>query len=280
MQSFAKRNKLPKPIDTWFQLLEESNIEDYPTFENDMEVLENPRKKVVWAGESTIFFELELGKRVSGYLEGFGRLLKKYKVKTWIDLVPVIVKMRELPGLEDLVVPKVCNELLEERDEKRKKELEVEDDPKQCAGTPKDLFKVLHDEYKFDVDVCANADNFKLEPYMTIQDDSLKEDWSGLRVWCNSPYKDIPAWLEHSHEPDLVAYLLPVRSDREWWRKYKPLCECHYFVGERPHKRIQFEPPPGVTYSSNPDCHVLFIFGEEIEAGKEVWRSGKTGKRL
>jgi hypothetical protein len=148
------------------------------------------------------------------------------------------------------------------------------------AGTPRHIFEVLHAEYRFDVDICASYHNHKLPDYLTEEDNSLALHWGGLRVWCNNPYRDIPAWLAHSHEPILVAYLLPVRTDRMWWQKYKPQAECHYFVGEKPHKRLQFEPPPGVEYSSNPCCECLLIFGEGATPGLEVWRSGLTGARL
>jgi len=81
-------------------------------------------------------------------------------------------------------------------------------------------------------------------------------------------------------EPTFIAYLLPVRADRLWWKEHKPLAEVHYFVGEKPHRRLQFEAPPGVKYSSNPDSNVLLLFGEGAVPGLEVWRSGLTGERL
>ena len=148
------------------------------------------------------------------------------------------------------------------------------------AGTPRHIFDALHREYLFDVDICASHFNAKLPAYLTKDDNSLLLHWEDLRVWCNPEYRAIAPWLSRCDEPIIVAYLLPVRSDRDWWRRYKPAAECHYFVGERPHKRLQFEPPPGITYSSNPYCECLLLFGEGMTPGLEIWRSGRTGERL
>jgi hypothetical protein len=148
------------------------------------------------------------------------------------------------------------------------------------AGTPWEVFETLHREYRFTIDICATAENAKLPRYLTIEDDALTTDWSGERVWCNPPYRDIPPWLFHATEPELVAYLLPVRSDRRWWRAVKPRFECHYFEGEKPHRRMEFIPPPGIVYSSNPMCMCLLLFGEGTTPGLECFRSGLTGERL
>jgi len=148
------------------------------------------------------------------------------------------------------------------------------------AGTPRQIFETLHAEYGFTVDVCASEWNHKLVPYITKEDDALGMHWGGTRAWCNNPFNDIPPWLAHANEPDFVAFLEPVRSDRIWWMRYKPLAEVHYFVGEKPHRRPQFEPPPGVTYPSNPFCIALMLFGDMATPGVEAYRCGITGERI
>jgi hypothetical protein len=158
------------------------------------------------------------------------------------------------------------------------------------------LFEQLHSEYLFTVDICAVAHNAKLSRYVSPRENALKIDaaWNaeGIswllnepcrkaeRVWCNPPYDDIPRWLAHALEPEISMYLLPARTDREWFRKWKQRAEVHWFVGEKPHRRLQFEPPPGCTYSSNPDSHLLMCFGPGFTSGRELWRSGKTYKIL
>jgi phage N-6-adenine-methyltransferase len=146
---------------------------------------------------------------------------------------------------------------------------------RQEAGTPRSLFAVLHAEYGFDADVCAVGHNAKLPAYLTPEDDALSLGWEGLRAWCNPPYKDIAPWLAKHAEPVFVAYLLPPRTETDWWQQYKPLAECHWFRG-----RVQFEPPPGLAYTSNPDGSCLLLFGEGCTPGKEVWRDARTGSRL
>lgn len=151
---------------------------------------------------------------------------------------------------------------------------------RQCAGTPKYLFRRLHEEYRFDIDICANEFNAKLPVWVGEEENSLFYTWEGYRVWCNPPYNKIPYWLYKCQEPEFIAYLLPVRADRIWWMRFKPMAECHYFVGESPHQRVQFVPPPGIKYSANNGANVLLLFGKDTEPGKEVWRSGRTGERI
>lgn len=148
------------------------------------------------------------------------------------------------------------------------------------AGTPPLLFATLHAEYRFTVDCCAVKHNAKLARYWSPGDNGLAMPWRGERVWCNPPWRDIPPWLERHHEADRAVYLLPARTDREWWRRHKRHAECHYFVGQSPHQRPQMVPPPGVRFSSNPMSLVLFVFGAGATAGHEVWRSGVDGKRF
>lgn len=143
------------------------------------------------------------------------------------------------------------------------------------AATPGPLFQRLHEEYRFEVDMCAVDWNAKLPSFLSPEDNSLALFWGGLRGYCNPPYVDISPWLDHALEPDFVMYLLPARTDRVWWKAYKPLAECHYLVG-----RVNFIAPPGLVYPSNPTPNVLFLFGEGTTPGLEVYRDAKTGERL
>ena len=148
------------------------------------------------------------------------------------------------------------------------------------AGTPWVLFNTLHREYCFDLDVCATPLNAKLKIYWTKEENALTKSWGNRRVFCNPPFADIRPWLEHAPEPDFICFVLPVRSDRWWWKRWKPLAECHYLIGEKPERRPQFVPPPGIQYSSNPLSMCLFLFGQNTIPGRESYRSGKDGRRL
>lgn len=154
------------------------------------------------------------------------------------------------------------------------------EDLRQTWGTPQGLFDVLHAEYHFTVDCCASPYNHKLDRFWTREDDAFAQDVSGERLWCNPPSRDVPAWINLCAGASFAALLLPVRSDREWWRIWKPLTEVHYFIGESPHRRIQFVAPPGVKPSSNPGSYCLFLLGAGVRPGVECYRSGLTGERL
>lgn len=54
--------------------------------------------------------------------------------------------------------------------------------------TPIDFFKELDNEFHFTLDPCATHENHLCDTYFTIEEDGLKQDWSGHRVFMNPPY--------------------------------------------------------------------------------------------
>jgi phage N-6-adenine-methyltransferase len=94
--------------------------------------------------------------------------------------------------------------------------------------TPQWLFDALHEEFAFDVDVCALPENAKCAQYFTPDRDSLRQPWTGI-CWMNPPYgAEIYRWVQKAYEASLygatVVCLLPGRSDTRWWQQYvKPL---------------------------------------------------------
>lgn len=56
--------------------------------------------------------------------------------------------------------------------------------------TPIEEFNRLDEEFGFDLDACANADNTLCDAYISERDDALKVRWStrGRVIWCNPPY--------------------------------------------------------------------------------------------
>lgn len=149
----------------------------------------------------------------------------------------------------------------------------VEESTRQLAGTPSHIFRVLHEDYYFTVDAAASDFNAKLPTYWTIKDNALNKNWRGKRAFCNPPWIEIEPWLEHALESDFTCFLLPARTDRPWWQKWKPYAETHYYLG-----RMQFVAPPGITYSSNPFPVVAMLFGDKVTPGKERWRYTSTGR--
>lgn len=47
--------------------------------------------------------------------------------------------------------------------------------------TPQELFEQLNEEFEFDVDVCATAENTKCKEFFSPQQDGLTRPWEALR---------------------------------------------------------------------------------------------------
>jgi site-specific DNA-methyltransferase (adenine-specific) len=92
--------------------------------------------------------------------------------------------------------------------------------------TPDWLFNQLNEEFGFDIDVCANEDNYKLKNYFSKQDDCLKQDWKGMTCWMNPPYTSklqdlfFKKAVEESRKGATVVCLLPSRTDTKRFHKY------------------------------------------------------------
>lgn len=91
--------------------------------------------------------------------------------------------------------------------------------------TPMKIFSELDEEFHFNLDPCSTDDNCKCERHFTIQDDGLKQDWGGYRVFCNPPYKNIAEWVEKSYresrkDKTLVVMLIPARVDTKYFHDF------------------------------------------------------------
>lgn len=47
-------------------------------------------------------------------------------------------------------------------------------------ATPQKFFDELNDEFKFNLDPCADESNHKCDTYFTKCDDGLTQDWGGV----------------------------------------------------------------------------------------------------
>jgi len=109
---------------------------------------------------------------------------------------------------------------------------------KSCEwATPPDLFARISAQYgPFDVDVCATAENAKCERFYSIDQDGLKQSWTG-RCWMNPPYgRTIGQWVQKAWQSSLagatVVCLLPARTDTRWWHDYvKPFARLQFLRG-------------------------------------------------
>jgi len=110
-------------------------------------------------------------------------------------------------------------------------------------GTPQKLFDELNSEFGFDLDVCANSENYKVSNYFDLEVDGLSQVWNGV-VWMNPPYgKTIKQWMQKAYESSLqgatVVCLVPARTDTAWWHDYAMKADEIRFI----RGRLKFEKP-------------------------------------
>ena len=54
-------------------------------------------------------------------------------------------------------------------------------------ATPQDFFDRLDQEFRFDLDPCADEENHKCETYFTKEDDGLAQSWGGTGFFATRP---------------------------------------------------------------------------------------------
>ena len=122
------------------------------------------------------------------------------------------------------------------------------------------------------LDVAADVTNTVASTFYTESQNGLKHPWYG-RVFCNPPYNNILPWVlkaqeEVSHPATRVGsivMLLPARTSAGWFRQLsKPPASYIQLIEFLP-KRVQFDPPPGVKYSSNPEGSLLVVMWPNID---------------
>ena len=125
-------------------------------------------------------------------------------------------------------------------------------------GTPWELYKDLDKEFNFTIDACASSHNTKHVKYWSVEDDSLQQDWSGHRLFCNPPYGEpenactenckkkrcikrgyhldrwqagTPNFVKKAYEEHLngvlSVLLVAARTDTRWFHKYVWDSVCH-----------------------------------------------------
>ncbi len=128
-------------------------------------------------------------------------------------------------------------------------------------STPQAFFDMLDDEFHFDLDVCATADNAKCARYYTRADDGLAQPWSGT-CWMNPPYgREIGKWMrkawESSRAGATVVCLVPARPGSAWWHDYAAQGDVRFLRG-----RLKF----GNSKESAPFPSAVVIFRPEASS--------------
>ena len=104
-------------------------------------------------------------------------------------------------------------------------------------GTPQKLFNELNEEFHFDVDVCASANNAKCHRYFSIEENGLLQDWTEFKTcYMNPPYgRKIIDWVEKAYNTSIngttVVCLLPARTDTKWFHDYCLKGEIRFLRG-------------------------------------------------
>ena len=84
-------------------------------------------------------------------------------------------------------------------------------------STPSQLRAALDSEFHFTLDPCELGD----EGGLFGRRDGLLISWAGQRVFCNPPYGPaIPDWLKHGQEAAVAVFLLPARTDTQWFHEH------------------------------------------------------------
>lgn len=96
--------------------------------------------------------------------------------------------------------------------------------------TPSALFTALDREFRFTLDVAANAMNAKcqrwLGPGSSIAEDALARTWTGERCWLNPPYSRrvqaafIRKCADETLKGTMIVALLPARTDTRAFHTY------------------------------------------------------------
>lgn len=130
-------------------------------------------------------------------------------------------------------------------------------------ATPQEVFDQLDSEFHFNLDACANKENTKVPSLYFEGDYALNANWWTLnkcpvRVFCNPPYGNkIGKYLKKGYEEflkgsaELVVFLIPSRTDTQWWHNYVMKAQEIRFVKGR----IRFD---GKNPAPFPSCVAIF----------------------
>lgn len=128
---------------------------------------------------------------------------------------------------------------------------QVQDETRDSRATPPEVYAALDVEFGFTLDPCP------LDPAPVLGLFSgLARPWAGERVFCNPPYSDIPSWIARGREADVAVFLLPVRSDLNWWHDHAMHADEVRFI----RRRLRFSTMSGGA----PFASVVVVFLGEM----------------
>lgn len=145
--------------------------------------------------------------------------------------------------------------------------MNINDDPRQCWRTPRELFDALNRHYRFEVDAAANADNHLCPewygPGSPFAEDGLCAQWN-KPVFCNPGFSMLHKWVPYaalmvktlSRCPLACVVVHHAPSSLKWWESVTGFADDVLQLTPR----VNFIPAPGVPKSSNPRETDLIVF--------------------
>ena len=115
--------------------------------------------------------------------------------------------------------------------------------------TPVDIWKNLKQEFNFTLDACASHKNHLVDKYYTIDEDCLKQDWTGKIVYCHPLFDmHIGKFVQKcANEKCISVMLLPASTHTRYFHQFiwdkekhqpKPNVEVRFL--EKPNKGFRF----------------------------------------
>ena len=106
---------------------------------------------------------------------------------------------------------------------------------RQTYETPEDLFRPLADEFRFTLDVAADAGNAKCAEFFDEAANGLAQYWRGV-CWCNPPYREQSKWVKKAFAEAragraTTVLLVPARTNTGWWHDYCMKGEVRFLRG-------------------------------------------------
>lgn len=130
--------------------------------------------------------------------------------------------------------------------------------------TPPELFNLLDEEFKFEIDGAASDSNHLCSLWFDEScHDAFKADMDNRIVFVNPPYGGLKKWIDlfirWAGYGNTVVALVPAAPDTAWWKlAYENAAEVRLLSG-----RVKFiNPETGKPDGSNTTGSTIFVFRE------------------
>jgi hypothetical protein len=127
--------------------------------------------------------------------------------------------------------------------------------------TKKCLFDRVHELNRFELDPASCAKAYKGIPYYTKEQNGLRQNWEGRRIFCNPPFSQLKEFLEKTvtevTAPSVL--LIPVRTETAYWERLVwTKADSILFLKKRNHFEPAFSNKSSPTFAS---CLVAYKGG-------------------